>query len=392
MKLFGVIEKVSDQEDGTILVEGYASSEVVDCDGEVIKASAMEAALPDYMKFANIREMHQPKAAGVAIDAAVQSDGRTWLKTHIVDAEAVKKVKAGVYKGFSIGGRVTDRDEADKNIITGIRLSEISLVDRPANPSAVFACWKGEGLEAEKDPAPEPVKTEEATAEKSQALVDLQKYAGEEVWDAGIAANALSAIQQLLETEKAEAENSPEQIAALRAAIEKLKAFIASEIMENNEDEVEGADAVAYAENGGDLEKRGARHSSKDKQSLKNIHDHASEIHKACMSLGLGGTDSDKADEPDDLAKISSDLSAKSEALSKLEAEADKLRKRVAELEALPRPAKGALHAVPVEKTQDTGDQQKNAQEEAIKKAVENKDPLALIKCVHALGGVRINV
>jgi hypothetical protein len=49
---------------------------------------------------------------------------------------------AGVYKGFSIGGRITARDPADRNIITGLELSEISVVDRPANPEAVFDCWK----------------------------------------------------------------------------------------------------------------------------------------------------------------------------------------------------------------------------------------------------------
>src|SRR5207249_1793182 len=30
----------------------------------------------------------------------------------------------------------------DRRLITGLRLKEISLVDRPANPEAVFDCWK----------------------------------------------------------------------------------------------------------------------------------------------------------------------------------------------------------------------------------------------------------
>jgi hypothetical protein len=40
---------------------------------------------------------------------------------------------------------VTDRDPADRSVITGLKLTEISLVDRPANPEAVFDCWKAEG-------------------------------------------------------------------------------------------------------------------------------------------------------------------------------------------------------------------------------------------------------
>ena len=54
------------------------------------------------------------------------------------------KVREGVYKGFSIGGSVTTRDAGDPQIVTGVELTEISLVDRPANPDAVFALWKSE--------------------------------------------------------------------------------------------------------------------------------------------------------------------------------------------------------------------------------------------------------
>lgn len=385
MKLYGTIEKVEDQDDGTIIVTGFASSESVDCDGEVIKASAMEAALPDYMKFANIREMHQPKAAGVALEAAVQEDGRTWLKTHIVDTGAVQKVKTGVYKGFSIGGRVTDRDEANKSIITGIRLSEISLVDRPANPSAVLECWKGDGIE------PEPTVEAEQIAVKASAFDELNKYMGEEVYDASAALNALGSIMSILMGEMNEDENSAQQVADLKAAVERLKSFIASEIMEDNTPpaQAEGEDAVAYAARCADLAKRGARHSKGDAKALLSIHDHASEIHKACMSLGMG--DAGKADYADDRAKLSGVLSEKADALTKVEAENSNLRKRITELEAMPAPVKGALQAVPVEKADD-GKAQSASVEDLVKKAVAANDINALIKITHQQGGTKINL
>ena len=79
----------------------------------------MKAAIPEYMKFGAVREMHQQKAAGTEIEATVQEDGRTFFKAHIVDAEAVKKVNAGFYKGFSISGKVTTRDELNKATVTG---------------------------------------------------------------------------------------------------------------------------------------------------------------------------------------------------------------------------------------------------------------------------------
>ena len=91
-KLYGAIQKVIDQADGTIIVEGIASTEDVDSDGELVKATAMKAAIPDYMKFGAVREMHQPLAAGTALDIAGGDDGVTTIKAHIVDAEAIKKV------------------------------------------------------------------------------------------------------------------------------------------------------------------------------------------------------------------------------------------------------------------------------------------------------------
>ena len=407
MKLYGIIEKVEDQDDGTIIVTGFASSESVDCDGEIIKASAMSAALPDYMKFANIREMHQSKAAGVALEAAVQDDGRTWLKTHIVDAGAVQKVKTGVYKGFSIGGRVTDRDEANKSIITGIRLSEISLVDRPANPNAVLECWKGDGIEQENTMTDEEKQQQESEAAskaaqeqadadkvsaKAAAFAELKKYMGEEVYDAGNAINALSAVMGILMGEMSEDENSPEQIADLKAAADKLKAFIASEIMEDNAPQAEGEDDVAYAARCANLAKRGARHSKQDAKTLQDIHDHASAIHKGCMSLGMG-SNTDKADDADDLAKLSGDLTAKGEALAKVEAENADLKKRITELEAMPRPIKGALQAVAVEKSLDSNAiAQAESVEELVKKAVAANDPDALIKLTHQHGGKKITL
>jgi phage head maturation protease len=123
------------------MVWGYASTEAEDEQGEIIRREALAAALADYMRFANIREMHQPSAVGIAEEAAIDERG-LYLGARIVDAEAWDKVVAGVYKGFSIGGRVTARDPADRKVITGLSLTEISVVDRPANPEAVFDCWK----------------------------------------------------------------------------------------------------------------------------------------------------------------------------------------------------------------------------------------------------------
>jgi phage head maturation protease len=123
------------------MVFGYASTEARDDQGEIVKREALDGALGDYMKFANIREMHQLSAVGKAKEAAVDDKG-LYVAAKVVDDRAWDKVVERVYQGFSIGGKVTARDPADYKTITGLRLDEISLVDRPANPEAVFDCWK----------------------------------------------------------------------------------------------------------------------------------------------------------------------------------------------------------------------------------------------------------
>lgn len=143
MRLYAAITKIDEDQH---MVFGYASTEALDSQGEVVKREALEAALPDYMRFANIREMHQPSAVGVATEAELDDKG-LFLAAKIVDPTAWEKVSSGVYKGFSIGGQVVNRDKAQKHVITGVKLSEISLVDRPANPEAVFTMFKADVVE-----------------------------------------------------------------------------------------------------------------------------------------------------------------------------------------------------------------------------------------------------
>ncbi|TMJ62201.1 MAG: hypothetical protein E6G82_06205 [Alphaproteobacteria bacterium] len=150
MRFYWPIQKLDHEQH---MVWGYASTEAEDEQGEVIRRDALAAALEDYMRFANIREMHQPSAVGIAEEAAIDDKG-LYLGARIVDHDAWQKVVAGVYKGFSIGGHVTARDPADRNIVTGLALSEISVVDRPANPEAVFDCWKRAAADPAASPSP----------------------------------------------------------------------------------------------------------------------------------------------------------------------------------------------------------------------------------------------
>ena len=183
MRLYGAIQKIEPQDDGTVRVYGIATSEAVDQQGEIVRADAIRAAIPDYMRFPALREMHQLSAAGSTLEAEVCEDGTTRIVAHVVDPVAVAKVRNQVYRGFSIGGRVTQRDAGNPKTITGLVLNEISLVDRPANPEAIFDCWKAAMLPNAPLAVAEPVveggsaDTEEAPSEPQPFNVPIQIWA-----------------------------------------------------------------------------------------------------------------------------------------------------------------------------------------------------------------------
>jgi phage head maturation protease len=137
-RFYAPIHKVDAEER---MVWGYASTAAEDADGETITLEALREALPEFAKFGNIRQMHQLSAVGKATEAAVDDKG-LYIAAKIVDDEAWRKVTSGVYQGFSVGGRATSRDPADRKRILGLTISEVSLVDRPSCPEAVFDCYK----------------------------------------------------------------------------------------------------------------------------------------------------------------------------------------------------------------------------------------------------------
>ena len=130
------------------MVWGRATDETVDSEFDVIDYGATKAAVAEWTQWRNIREMHQPSAVGVAVEITLDDAAKALdLGVRVVDDEAWRKVKEGVYKGFSVAGLVFDvvmtkLDGQDIRRITRYALTEISLVDRPANPSARFSMLK----------------------------------------------------------------------------------------------------------------------------------------------------------------------------------------------------------------------------------------------------------
>lgn len=288
-RLYAEIAKTEAQDDGTIKVYGYASSGAEDSDGETITPDAMKAALPDYMKFGAVREMHDAKkAAGTAIEADVQEDGRTWFGAHVVDPVAVKKVETGVYKGFSIGGKVVARDELNKRLIKGIKLVEVSLVDRPANPEAVFTMFKAETVDGQ--PGEEGEATEKAD---EPASGELQKG----MYSVSRFAEMLESISYMVSSADYEAEHEGDNSQIPEQLRDWLKqgAVIFTGMAAEEVNELVAMSEAKKAEDATDLAKAGARYSKTTKAMLKAAHDACKAADKALADLKY-----DEAEEAED--------------------------------------------------------------------------------------------
>lgn len=103
------------------------------------------------MSVGNIRAQHGKVAAGKLEKIHFDDDAkRIEFCARIVDDNEWKKVEAGVYTGFSPGGRYAKRwaDPAnpDHTRYTAV-VAELSIVDVPCNPAATFTMVKADGVE-----------------------------------------------------------------------------------------------------------------------------------------------------------------------------------------------------------------------------------------------------
>lgn len=400
-RLYGTIQKADPQEDGTIIVTGIASTESVDSQGEVVTADAMKAAIPDYMRFGAVREMHDAKkAAGTALNIGVNDAGSTDFTAHVVDPIAIKKVQSGVYKGFSIAGKVLKRDESDENKITALSLTEVSLVDRPANPDAVFTCYKADGADADEE-------SEEGEEDKKPKPGEKKPNAEEEVDGNGEEEKAKDKQSAKKEGDSEESEKSakPEDIAKSTYQISELArladslTWFASDIdcCAAYDDAPAG---LAEAARGvastlydmllqlvaHDVEAAKERLAAASDQAAMKADNPAAEV-RAALSDAIAKAQSIVSPERDGLADIVKAAgfepdAPRAEVIANLVTDRDRLTKRVKELEAEPAPIKGVLRAV--EKADDVSDTGLS------KASADEKDPLALIQKAHLSGGQRL--
>lgn len=136
------------------MVYGYATVEEIDAHGEIIGYEASKKAFGAWI--GNIRDMHQDIAVGKNMETEFDDEAKgVWIGAKISESDdgeqAWIKVKEGVYSGFSIGGKINDAEVRQMSVdgkkksvtmITDYDLGEVSLVDNPACPSAIFQMVK----------------------------------------------------------------------------------------------------------------------------------------------------------------------------------------------------------------------------------------------------------
>lgn len=132
-------------EDGKRWIEGIASTDHKDLQGEKIKQDGLE--LSYFLKRGYFNDDHAKETSGkvgIPTEARITSKG-LWTKGFLLDtprangiwdlAEGLKKAGDARKLGFSVEGKVLSRDASDHTIITKAWIKDIAITASPINPN-----------------------------------------------------------------------------------------------------------------------------------------------------------------------------------------------------------------------------------------------------------------
>lgn len=163
------ISKTEKLEDGRLLIEGVATSEALDCQGDILDFEGSKRAFEKWR--GNLREAHDPKKpVGRAIevipdDVSKSIAVRAFISAGAQDTQA--KCLDGTLAMFSVGGGAPTKTKMEKSGVRRVLewpMTELSLVDVGANPDAAVSVLKAAGMEGEEEEGKPPV--EEKPEEK----------------------------------------------------------------------------------------------------------------------------------------------------------------------------------------------------------------------------------
>ena len=231
------LPKDGEEDTGTCTIEGYASTNDVDRQGDVVPASVWEKGIQNYLKNPIILAYHDHTLpVGRMIDHKVDKKG-LWIKATISDAagSVYNLVKNGIVTAFSIGFRVLDAEynsAAEVFLIKDLELHEISVVSVPANQNTLFSLSKAftdaaeyESFKRQFAPSSESAKGLESSTEAKSDITKEWNMDPKEL-EKMLADAAAKAAEQ---TAKAIAEKQAQEAAA-KAAAEKAEAELQARV------------------------------------------------------------------------------------------------------------------------------------------------------------------
>lgn len=124
-------------------IKGYASTEALDRDNEIIKSSAFKDSLSDYFNVGGVILFNhdRDKVVGKCLSAVVDEKG-LFVEAEIFteDTEILKAIREGALRAFSVGFIADDvvYSEKGERVYQSGDLLEISVVSVPANTQATF--------------------------------------------------------------------------------------------------------------------------------------------------------------------------------------------------------------------------------------------------------------
>ena len=171
--------------DGFMYVKGLATDDTLDLDQQICDPAWLAKAMPAWMQIGNIREMHGSKAVGKATE--MEKTGTGFVVTaKVVDPMAATMVDEGIYTGFSVGikgARVVKDERAPGGRIVDGTIVEVSLVDRPANPSCSIEIAKSVDGVLVKGSAVTEIEKAESPALNAEAVMTEEPGTRDEVLD-----------------------------------------------------------------------------------------------------------------------------------------------------------------------------------------------------------------
>lgn len=136
------------EEDDHLIVEGLAADFGFDRQDEAFEPGAFDAGMKAFMETNPILCYHHKYdiALGEVLEWEKKAEG-PWVKARVDKPEAgtdlmdvYRKIKSGVIKGFSIGGKFHRRTGADgRPRIHRADVAELSITPLPINPRTLFA-------------------------------------------------------------------------------------------------------------------------------------------------------------------------------------------------------------------------------------------------------------